>query len=240
MKKVLSTILNIICIAIIILAVVILFSVVTTPKGQPPQVFGFSGFRVLTGSMEPTVPTDSFVLVKRVDPSVIRENDIISFYSADEMLRGAVNTHRVVEVHNEGGRIWFSTKGDANQIADKVPVESTALIGKVVLVSRLLGVFIRLISNPLIFGAVIVIPLIIVIFMNVRGMAKDVKALVDEEEAEEKRKLAAALEAEKAAAEAEEPAAEAPEPAAETIGPSGPAAEASEPSEDGNAPDGTA
>ena len=43
--------------------IAILISVLATPKGQPPQIFGFSGFRVLTGSMEPSIPTDSFVLV---------------------------------------------------------------------------------------------------------------------------------------------------------------------------------
>ena len=188
MKKVLSTILNVVCIAIIILAVVILFSVVTTPKGQPPQIFGFSGFRVLTGSMEPSIPTDSFVLVKRVGAETIAVNDVISFYSTDASLRGAVNTHRVVAIREEGGGIVFDTKGDANVIADKVPVYASNLIGKVVLVSHALGVFVRLISNPLVFAAIIVIPLFVIIFSNIRSMAKDVKALVAEEEAEEERK----------------------------------------------------
>jgi len=186
-KKILGTILNVVCILIIVLAVAVLFSVVTTPKGQPPQVLGFSGFRVLTGSMEPAIPTDSFVLVKHVDASQIRENDVISFYSTDETLRGAVNTHRVIGIREENGQIVFETKGDANVIADKVPVAASNLIGRVVFVSHLLGVLVRLISNPLVFAAVIVIPLLIIIFMNIRGMAKDVKALVAEEEAEEKK-----------------------------------------------------
>ena len=190
MKKALTTLLNIICIAIIVLAIGVLFAVVTTPKGQPPQIFGFSGFRVLTGSMEPTIPTDSFVLVHRVDASKIRVDDVISFFSKDEALRGAVNTHRVVGISGTDGQIVFETKGDANMIADKVPVQASDLIGKVVLVSFGLGKLIRLISNPLVFAAVIAIPLLIVMFANIRGMAKDVKKLVAEEAAEEARKAA--------------------------------------------------
>ncbi len=214
MKKALTTLLNIICIAIIVLAIGVLFAVVTTPKGQPPQIFGFSGFRVLTGSMEPTIPTDSFVLVHRVDASKIRVDDVISFFSKDEALRGAVNTHRVVGISGTDGQIVFETKGDANQSADKVPVHASDLIGKVVLVSFGLGKLIRLISNPLVFAAVIAIPLLIVMFANIRGMAKDVKKLVAEEAAEEARKAA------EQARKESEPAAEPPEesePAKETV-----------------------
>lgn len=36
--------------------------------------------------------------VKQTDPSAIKENDVISFYSSDPALSGAVNTHRVVSI----------------------------------------------------------------------------------------------------------------------------------------------
>ncbi len=213
MKKALTSILNIICIAIIVLAIGILFAVVTTPKGQPPRILGFSGFRVLTGSMEPTIPTDSFVLVHRVDASKIKEGDVISFFSEDEALNGAVNTHRVVGITEADGQIVFETKGDANMIADKVPVKASNLIGKVVFVSKGLGKFIRLISNPLVFVAVIAVPLLIVMFANIKGMAKDVKKLVEEEEAAEIAKEKAKREKKSETPETEEPAAEPVEPA---------------------------
>ena len=75
MKKVLTTVLNVICIAIIVLAVVILFSVVSTPKGQPPNVFGFSGFRVLTGSMEPGIMSGDLIISQKTAPESIEEGD---------------------------------------------------------------------------------------------------------------------------------------------------------------------
>ena len=37
----------------------------------------------------------SLIVVKKEAPSAIQEGDIISFYSSDPALDGAVNTHRV-------------------------------------------------------------------------------------------------------------------------------------------------
>ncbi len=182
MKNIAGRILNVICIAIIILAIGILFSVVTTPAGRTPQVLGYSGFRVLTGSMEPEIPANSFVLVKLCKASSIKEGDVISFYSSDASLGGAINTHRVMSIGSDAGHVTFTTKGDANPIADKNLVYDVDLIGKVVFVSHLFGLFIRLISNPIVFAAFIVVPLVIIIFANVRSMAKDIKALVQAEE----------------------------------------------------------
>lgn len=167
---------------VIVLSIGILFSVVTTPAGETPNVLGYSGFRVLTGSMKPAVPIDSFVLVKNGSISSVKEGDIISFYSLDPSIGGAVNTHRVVGITDEGGQIQLTTRGDNNPGEDKYYVYENNYIGKVVFVSHLLGVFIRLISNPLIFGVFIVIPLILIIVINIKGIAKDVKSMMDSDE----------------------------------------------------------
>ena len=182
MKKAISTLVNIICIVVIVSSIGILFAVVTTPAGQTPNVLGFSGFRVLTGSMKPAIPTDSFVLVKNGSVRDVKEGDIISFYSLDPSIGGAVNTHRVVGITDEGGQLQLTTKGDNNPVEDKYFVYENNYIGKVVFISHLLGVFIRLISNPLIFGIFIVIPLILIIVVNIKGIAKDVKTMMDSDE----------------------------------------------------------
>ena len=182
MKKAISTLINIICIVVIVSSIGILFAVVTTPAGQTPNVLGYSGFRVLTGSMKPAIPTNSFVLVKNGSVEDVKEGDVISFYSLDPSIGGAVNTHRVVEVGEEDGKVKLTTKGDNNPVADRYFVYAYNYIGRVVLVSHALGVFVRLISNPLIFGIFIVIPLILIIFVNIKGIVKDVKTMMDSEE----------------------------------------------------------
>lgn len=181
-KKTILTIANALSVLLILGAIIILLTVVMTKSGEAPNIFGYSVFRVLSGSMEPAIRTDSLVLVKRTEAENIREGDMISFYSQDPSLEGFVNTHRVVAVENSNGDISFTTKGDANQIADRYPVASKDLIGKVVFVSLLLGKFVRLLSNPLIFLPLIVLPLAVILLSNLIRTIKVTRKIVREEE----------------------------------------------------------
>lgn len=71
-------------------------------------------------------------IVKQTDPASIHENDVISFYSSDPALSGAVNTHRVVSIETDGNNYRYITKGDANNVVDRYGVDSRDLLGKVV------------------------------------------------------------------------------------------------------------
>ncbi|MGN0322238.1 MAG: signal peptidase I [Oliverpabstia sp.] len=173
---------------IIALAVIVLLIVVLTKSGEAPNVLGYSVFRVLTGSMEPAIETDSLILVKGIDPSEIKEDDIISFYSQDPSHGGAVNTHRVISVEQDGELWYYTTKGDANQIADKYIVTSNDLIGKVIFTSHPLGLFVRLLANPLIFIPVILLPLFIILLSNLIRTVRLAKKMAKEEEEDAVRK----------------------------------------------------
>lgn len=91
-KKFLYTLINTVSLLIIVAAVAVLVLVLFTPSGQAPQVLGYTMLRVTTGSMEPTYAIDTLIVVKKEAPSAIQEGDIISFYSSDPALDGAVNT----------------------------------------------------------------------------------------------------------------------------------------------------
>lgn len=82
--------------------------------------------------MAPTYDVDTLLLVKKTEPEEIREGDVISFYSMDPALDGAVNTHRIVSVEKEGDGYLYKTKGDANNVADAYEVQSEYLLGKVI------------------------------------------------------------------------------------------------------------
>ena len=110
-KKIVFGIINVFSVLIIIAAVFVLCTVIFTKSGEAPSVFGYTALRVTTGSMKPTYDVDTLIVVKKVDPETIKVNDVISFYSQDPVLDGAVNTHRVVEIlEEEQGRV-FVTKG---------------------------------------------------------------------------------------------------------------------------------
>ena len=179
---------NAAAIALILVSVFVLLSVVLTPAGQVPQVLGYSVFRVMTGSMEPEIREDSLLVVKKTPPEDIVPGDVISFFSPDPMLEGAVNTHRVVRIEKENGRTQFITKGDANVIEDTYPVDASALVGKAVFKSYWLGKTVSLLSNPLVFGIIILLPLLVILLMNLYRAVRIAADIAKKEEEEAVRK----------------------------------------------------
>ena len=179
------TFINCCAIVLIVASLFVLLTVVMTPSGQVPQVMGFSILQVLTGSMEPTIPEGSMLLIQETDPKSLQPGDIISFFSPDPSLDGALNTHRIQQVVAEGDTLEFITKGDANFLEDQQPVAAQQVVGKVIFISPTLGKFVRLISNPLVFGLAILLPLAAMLIANlVRAMRSAVQlAKKGEEEA---------------------------------------------------------
>lgn len=191
---------NAAAIVLILVSVFVLLSVVLTPAGQVPQVLGYSVFRVMTGSMEPEIREDSLLVVQKTPPEDIAPGDVISFFSPDPMLEGAVNTHRVVRIEKENGRTQFITKGDANVIEDTYPTDASALVGRVVFKSYGLGKTVSLLSNPLVFGIIILLPLLVILLMNLYRAVRIAADIAKKEEEEAVRK---ALEEIKAKQDAE-------------------------------------
>ena len=191
---------NAAAIALILVSVFVLLSVVLTPAGQVPQVLGYSVFRVMTGSMEPEIREDSLLVVQKTPPEDIAPGDIISFFSPDPMLEGAVNTHRVVRIEKENGRTQFITKGDANVIEDTYPTDASALVGRGVFQSYGLGKAVSLLSSPFVFGIIILLPLLVILLMNLYRAVRIAADIAKKEEEEAVRK---ALEEIKAKRDAE-------------------------------------
>lgn len=94
---------------------------------------GFMMFRVVTGSMEPTIPTGALLISHQTDISAIEVGDIVCFQTQEAEIWGSVITHRVVEILTgaEGG-VLLRTQGDANLVADGYFVDQSNLIGKVI------------------------------------------------------------------------------------------------------------
>lgn len=202
MKKALLNIVNAVSVIIIILATVILLTVVMTSSGEAPSFLGYSVLRIVTGSMEPEIPTDSLILVKIADADEIVTGDVISFYSLDPELDGMINTHRVCSVEEDAGGKYFVTKGDANAVADEYTVPAGNLVGKVVYHSKGLGVFVNLLSNPVIFLPFIILPLLALLVSNLVKSVKTAKEIAKEEEEAALREMQEALELRRRNAEA--------------------------------------
>lgn len=108
-----------------------------------PRLFGYQVYTVVSGSMEPAIPTDSLVFVHPQEPQEIVAGDIIAFYS--ETGDGAIITHRVVRNQVVSGE--FITKGDANAAEDMNPVVYDALIGRLTWSVPALGRILAMIAS---------------------------------------------------------------------------------------------
>ncbi len=181
-QKIILHLVNLVSVITIAAAVVVLCIVLLTRPGEAPSIAGYTIFRITTGSMEPTYPVDTLILVKKTDPSRIQTGDVISFYSSDPALDGAVNTHRVTGVQTDGTHWSYKTKGDANNVEDTYGTSETELIGKVTGSSLFLGKLARLIVNPLLFIPVILIPLAAMLVGNTIKTVKLAKQIAEDEE----------------------------------------------------------
>ena len=107
---------------------------ITIYNGGVPEFFGYSFLRVISTSMEPIINHDDMILVKKVNADDIKTGDVITFKSRDPYLNGFLNTHRVVDIIEDGesGEREFVTKGDANGAEDYYTAWESKIIGRYV------------------------------------------------------------------------------------------------------------
>lgn len=111
-----------------------------------PRASGAVPLTVLSGSMSPTIPTGSVVLVKPVDPQAIEAGDVITFQTAPGVAQFV--THRVVRVQHDTDPLSFVTKGDANRGEDIDPVPAGAVRGEVWFHVPYLGTLSEAVKGP--------------------------------------------------------------------------------------------
>lgn len=174
MKKavnILNRILSIILVLVLLLAGYIFITVLRAGKDTVPSVFGFSFLQVATGSMEPTIPIGTIIVVRQTDAALIKEGDVICFYSSDPMIHGKPNTHRVVRIEQDNGRLAFITMGDAAEEEDPYPVYPDQLIGVYVFKLRTRNIA-GVLHSPYFFFFALLVPLCVVVFVELLSVKK--------------------------------------------------------------------
>ncbi len=159
---------------IILLASVGLLSYIfiTTMQGKAASFFGYRILYVVTGSMEPTISVDDYVVVKSADTSSLQKGDIIAFYSEDPEIRGKLVIHRILEVEEDGS---FIMKGDANPVADSLAVRPDQVVGKYVGRLRFLNWLSSFVSLKKILLLAVIIPMFLMSIYEVSTLAKFLK-----------------------------------------------------------------
>ena len=85
-----------------------------------PKTMGYQLYTVVSGSMEPAVPTGSLVYIKYVEPGDIETGDIIAFYGSDA--QGSIITYEqyvgkmVRSIPKVGGIVQTITVGSGKTV----------------------------------------------------------------------------------------------------------------------------
>lgn len=93
-----------------------------------PRAVQGEAMTVLTGSMEPAIPTGSVALVRPVDPQTVEVGDVVTYQVRPD--EAVYITHRVVEVTEQDGQALYILRGDANDVADD-PILGDRIRGEV-------------------------------------------------------------------------------------------------------------
>lgn len=162
--RIIKLIKNIICwtlIAVLVFTLVVFF--MSRINGSTPSVFGYSIFRVSSGSMEPELMVGDIILDKTVDnPEDLKVGDVITFKSSDygDMLV----THKIIKApYEENGKLMLQTKGIANEVEDK-PINVDNVKGIMICKVDYLDTVYNVFLSP--WGLLILIALIVIIFFD--------------------------------------------------------------------------
>ncbi|MCP8615770.1 signal peptidase I SipW [Salirhabdus salicampi] len=172
-KKVASRTISTI-LALTLLFMIFVFISSKASDGEP-KLFGYEFKTVLSGSMEPTFSTGSVIALKPVeDPSVLKTNDIVTFMQRDN----SFVTHRIIDVIDREGRLYFQTKGDNNAQPDMNLVPAINVTGVYTGFSiPILGYFIEFSRSNAGAALLLIIPGVLLVIYSVITLLKAFKEI---------------------------------------------------------------
>lgn len=171
MKKKLTIIKNIFVWLMVALAVcMMIFTIVAvnTFDRSDRSLFGYKAFIVLTDSMSKTdFSAGDLVLIKDVDPSTLKEGDIISYTSQNTSNYGKTVTHKIRKLTTDAqGEPGFITYGTTTDTDDEIVVTYPYVLGKYQTHIPKVGTFFQFLKTTPGYIVCILIPFLILILMQ--------------------------------------------------------------------------
>lgn len=136
-EKLKNIILNVIILLLVIFMIIGFYSLVQVKiqNKEYVNIFGFSFFKVMTGSMEPTIKKDDIIFAKITKD--VKENDIIVFEKENVII-----THRIIKIEENK----IITKGDNNNSDDEA-IGKSEIIGKVIFTIKNVSIWKKVFSD---------------------------------------------------------------------------------------------
>lgn len=170
-KKTLSIIKNVFIWLIVILAVcMMIFTIVSvnTFDRNDRSLFGYKAFIVRTDSMSKTdFSAGDLILLKEVDPSTLKEGDIIAYISQNPANYGETVTHKIRRLTTDAnGDPGFITYGTTTDTDDETVVTYPYILGKYKTNIPKVGSFFMLLKTTPGYIVCILIPFLLLILLD--------------------------------------------------------------------------
>lgn len=168
LKKTIMTTIQVIRVKLTIAVFIMLpFVVFTLLTSQTDVLAGMKSYVVVSGSMEPAVPVGSIIYTMNQD--FYSNNDVIAFKKD-----GSTITHRIIETGVIGNELYYTTKGDANNVEDDELVVRQDVVGKTFFFVPYLGKIIMSLKTPLGFAIGIVLPALVFVCMELWRIKQEI------------------------------------------------------------------
>jgi signal peptidase len=165
-----------------------------TNRSESPEIAGYSPLIVLSDSMKPTIDKGDLIILQYRNADTIEVDDVIAF-SDSENGENNVLVHRVTEIIDENGALFFRTKGDANAKEDKMLVSAEKIVGVYQIKIKKAGNVAMFMQTTIGFILCVILPIIILIGCDIirrkrieKNNSKNTSALLAELEEIKKEK----------------------------------------------------
>ena len=135
-----------------IIAIILVYNIIQVSVLNKPymNIFGYSIFRVETGSMSGTLEIGDIILVKITKD--VEKNEVITYEKENILI-----THRIIEKREND----IITKGDANNSEDE-PITKDNVIGKVVYTFKNIEIWKQVFKTPEVY---ILVTITLILFL---------------------------------------------------------------------------
>ena len=141
---------------------------------QNVSIFGYKGYIVLTGSMQPNLNIGDLVIDKTVKEEELKVGDVITFTLKNS---NVTVTHRIVEIVEQDGKKYYKTKGDNNNTEDIDLISYENIEGLQFLKIGKVGTII----TKLLTGTGLIVMIVIIVISYERSNRKEDRTLARED-----------------------------------------------------------
>lgn len=175
MKKIILNFIEVLLTIIILL--VCITSVIQSNTIKETHMFNYSLYTV-EYSISNKINNNDIVLVKKVNYSDIKQDDLIAYYNLNVLKDNKLVINEVSNIDKENGKIVLKQENNS--------IDKEALYGKITYKLVLLSLVSNLIRNKLSFVLCLLIPTTILLILELIGISKERKRKSIEEQMQEK------------------------------------------------------